>query len=240
MLLSGVQYPEQGRHIAAWRTAFTMQPTRTARLAVTPRAAAVAKDDAMAAADQPSRMSWAEDTATARNTLPSAASSAALADESPVGAQDVSAQTVPGPDAAAPSAADGYPPESATLGPHALGLRIASLRHANGWSQRRLAEAAGVSHGYIALLELGRLPSPGKFRLDAVARALKLRTSDALTAPVIDAQPGSSADGPSPPSVPAVHREPAIPTPGAGPQPAPGSVGIGIERPSRLDSNTEA
>src|SRR6266851_972055 len=67
--------------------------------------------------------------------------------------------------------------------PHALGLRIAGLRHAAGWSQRRLAEAAGVSHGYIALLELGRLPSPGKFRLDAVARALNLRTSDALLVP---------------------------------------------------------
>src|SRR2546425_3740800 len=61
-----------------------------------------------------------------------------------------------------------------------LGQRIAGLRHAAGWSQRRLAEVAGVSHGYIALLELGRLPSPGKFRLDAVARALNLRTSDAL------------------------------------------------------------
>jgi SOS-response transcriptional repressor LexA/transcriptional regulator with XRE-family HTH domain len=69
-----------------------------------------------------------------------------------------------------------------SLDPHALGQRIATLRHANGWSQRRLAEAAGVSHGYIALLELGRLPSPGKFRLDAVARALNVRTSDALLA----------------------------------------------------------
>src|SRR5205085_6456183 len=68
--------------------------------------------------------------------------------------------------------------------PRALGQRIASLRRASGWSQRRLAEAAGVSHGYIALLELGRLPSPGKFRLDAVARALNLRTSDALTGPL--------------------------------------------------------
>src|SRR5258708_39885330 len=64
--------------------------------------------------------------------------------------------------------------------PHSLGQRIATLRHAAGWSQRRLAASAGVSHGYIALLELGRLPSPGKFRLDAVARALNLRTSDAL------------------------------------------------------------
>src|SRR6202521_844911 len=67
--------------------------------------------------------------------------------------------------------------------PHTLGQRIAGLRHAQGWSQRRLAEAAGVSHGYVALLELGRLSSPGKFRLDAVARALNLRTSDALLGP---------------------------------------------------------
>src|SRR6266487_6113093 len=69
--------------------------------------------------------------------------------------------------------------------PHSLGQRIAGLRHAAGWSQRRLAEAAGVSHGYIALLELGHLPSPGKFRLDAVARALNLRTADALLAPAL-------------------------------------------------------
>lgn len=74
------------------------------------------------------------------------------------------------------------PNDSLPLDAGALGLRIAQLRHEHGWSQRRLAEAAGVSHGYIALLELGRLPSPGKFRLDAVARALNLRTSDALTA----------------------------------------------------------
>jgi len=86
--------------------------------------------------------------------------------------------------------------DPATLDPHALGQRIATLRRANGWSQRRLAEAAGVSHGYIALLELGRLPSPGKFRLDAVARALNVRTSDALLAagPVNSAVSDQEAD----------------------------------------------
>jgi SOS-response transcriptional repressor LexA len=78
------------------------------------------------------------------------------------------------------------------LDPPSLGQRIAGLRRAQGWSQRRLAEAAGVSHGYIALLELGRLPSPGKFRLDAVARALNLRTSDALLSPRLA---DSSLDG---------------------------------------------
>src|SRR6266567_3541670 len=85
-------------------------------------------------------------------------------------------------------------PEARTLDPHALGQRIATLRRASGWSQRRLADAAGVSHGYIALLELGRLPSPGKFRLDAVARALNLRTSDALTGP-LPPQAAPAADG---------------------------------------------
>src|SRR6266851_1304458 len=79
------------------------------------------------------------------------------------------------------------------LDPHVLGQRIATLRRASGWSQRRLADAAGVSHGYIALLELGRLPSPGKFRLDAVARALNLRTSDALLGPASPPDFGSRA-----------------------------------------------
>jgi SOS-response transcriptional repressor LexA len=82
----------------------------------------------------------------------------------------------------------------------ALGQRIAALRREHGWSQRRLAEAAGVSHGYIALLELGRLPSPGKFRLDAVARALNLRTSDALL--------GGQSASVEPPTVAASLAEP--------------------------------
>jgi transcriptional regulator with XRE-family HTH domain len=86
--------------------------------------------------------------------------------------------------------------------PLALGQRIAGLRRAHGWSQRRLAEVAGVSHGYIAQLELGHLPSPGKFRLDAIARALDLRTSDAL----LEASPPGSARyglGPSTSTAPA-------------------------------------
>jgi SOS-response transcriptional repressor LexA len=86
--------------------------------------------------------------------------------------------------------------ESPVLDPGVLAQRIAALRREHGWSQRRLAEAAGVSHGYIALLELGRLPSPGKLRLDSVARALNLRTSDALLAPaspVVPSTVGASA-----------------------------------------------
>jgi SOS-response transcriptional repressor LexA len=79
--------------------------------------------------------------------------------------------------------------------PLLLGQRIAGLRRAHGWSQRRLAEAAGVSHGYVAQLELGRVPSPSKFRLDAVARALDLRTSDALVAPSLPDSAESSLSG---------------------------------------------
>src|SRR5438128_12309299 len=95
--------------------------------------------------------------------------------------------------------------------PHALGQRIAGIRHAHGWTQRRLAEAAGVSHGYIALLELGRLPSPGKFRLDAVARALDLRTSDALLGP---APPPDVVDVPTlPRQSPALLHRVAQPIP---------------------------
>jgi SOS-response transcriptional repressor LexA len=84
------------------------------------------------------------------------------------------------------------------INPSALGQRIAALRRAHGWSQRRLAQAAGVSHGYVALLELGRLPSPGKFRLDAVARALDLRTSDAL----LGIGTPAPAPGPAPAAAP--------------------------------------
>src|SRR5215204_3465935 len=76
--------------------------------------------------------------------------------------------------------------------PHLLGQRVAHLRRAHGLSQRRLAEAAGVSHGYIALLELGRLASPGTFRLDAIARALGLRTSESLRN-AHDARPSANA-----------------------------------------------
>ena len=41
-----------------------------------------------------------------------------------------------------------------------LGGRLRQLREARGWSQRRLATAAGLSTGYIVLVENGhRLPS---------------------------------------------------------------------------------
>src|SRR5947207_4027400 len=81
--------------------------------------------------------------------------------------------------------------------PHYLGQTIASLRRAHGWSQRKLAQVAGVSPSYIAQLELGRLPTPSKLRLDAVARALDLRTSDALLS-----GPSPAPESPSPRMLP--------------------------------------
>src|SRR5439155_7612116 len=71
--------------------------------------------------------------------------------------------------------------------PRTIGQHIAALRRGNGWSQRHLADAAGVSHGYIGLLERGQLPNPSKRRLDAIARALQLRTADALLNGPLDA-----------------------------------------------------
>ncbi len=94
---------------------------------------------------------------------------------------------------------------------HPLGARVAALRRARGWSQRRLAEAAGVSHGYIAQLELGRLPSASKRRLDAVAQALDLATADALL--------GADADDVQPDATPttgsAATRQPIGPAAGS-------------------------
>src|SRR5215831_3885991 len=91
---------------------------------------------------------------------------------------------------------------------HRLGRTIAGLRRAHGWSQRRLAEAAGVSHGYIAQLELGRLPTPSKLRLDAVARALELRTADSLLAARVPAELPPEPTAPRPAAHSAVHVEP--------------------------------
>jgi SOS-response transcriptional repressor LexA len=71
--------------------------------------------------------------------------------------------------------------------PHILGEQVAALRRGNGWSQRRLADAAGVSHGYVGLLERGQLPNPGKRRLDAIAHALHLRTADDLATATFEA-----------------------------------------------------
>jgi SOS-response transcriptional repressor LexA len=79
--------------------------------------------------------------------------------------------------------------------PAAAGPQLARLRRARGWSQRRLAAAARVSHAYVALLERGRLASPSKAKLDALAHALGLPSADALLAAD---PPGTAPAGPDP------------------------------------------
>ena len=63
-----------------------------------------------------------------------------------------------------------------------LGERVAGLRRASGWTQRELAEVAGVSSGYVGMLERGLLRDPSWLRLGAVARALDVHDADALLA----------------------------------------------------------
>jgi transcriptional regulator with XRE-family HTH domain len=54
-----------------------------------------------------------------------------------------------------------------------FGAELVELRTARGMSQRELAAAAGVSHGYLASLELGRRGhEPSDELIVALARAL--------------------------------------------------------------------
>lgn len=55
-----------------------------------------------------------------------------------------------------------------------LGKFIAKARKDQGLSQRALAEAAGLTYGYINRLEQGDYKSPSQKRLQALARALKV------------------------------------------------------------------
>ncbi len=67
-----------------------------------------------------------------------------------------------------------------------LARQIQHARVARNWSQRELAAATrlagddGVSYGYIQQLERQVIKSPGKFKLDAIARALGFPSIDAL------------------------------------------------------------
>ncbi len=76
--------------------------------------------------------------------------------------------------------------------PRALGRAIAEQRRRLGWSQRRLAEAAGVSHGYIAQLELGHVPNASKARLDAINRVLSNQQSVEIE-PEVELRPARTA-----------------------------------------------
>ena len=60
-----------------------------------------------------------------------------------------------------------------------VGRRIAELRMAKGWSQRMLADHAGIESAHLARLELGR-KEPGLLILEKIALALECRTKDLL------------------------------------------------------------
>lgn len=57
-----------------------------------------------------------------------------------------------------------------------LSLKIKSARESFGWSQRRLAEEAGLSFGYVGMVESGRI-SPSLKALEKLAKALKVDSS---------------------------------------------------------------
>jgi transcriptional regulator with XRE-family HTH domain len=63
--------------------------------------------------------------------------------------------------------------------------RLRSARKAAGLSQEALAIKAGVSQGFLALLERGYSPKHGP-KLDAIADALDLETAQVFPAPIED------------------------------------------------------
>lgn len=56
-------------------------------------------------------------------------------------------------------------------------MRIKALRARRGWTQKKLAEAAGISHGYLARLETAR-QDPTLGTLEKLAKALKVTVAD--------------------------------------------------------------
>lgn len=60
--------------------------------------------------------------------------------------------------------------------PSPLGLRIIRARKELGWSQATLARQAGVTRGWVSLVEKGDIDDPGEDRLSQLARALRTTT----------------------------------------------------------------
>lgn len=58
-----------------------------------------------------------------------------------------------------------------------LAARLIKLREGKGWSQRQLAEKAGVSNGHVSHLELGRTRNPRPEELEKLAGALGVPVS---------------------------------------------------------------
>jgi len=57
-----------------------------------------------------------------------------------------------------------------------LSLKIKNARESFGWSQRRLAEEAGLSFSYVGMVESGKI-KPSLKSLDKLANALKVDPS---------------------------------------------------------------
>jgi transcriptional regulator with XRE-family HTH domain len=60
----------------------------------------------------------------------------------------------------------------------ALKVKLRQLREAQDLSQRDLAKRAGISVGYVAELETGRLSNPSLKVLVALAKALRVEVED--------------------------------------------------------------
>jgi len=58
-----------------------------------------------------------------------------------------------------------------------VAVRIKKLRASRGWTQKVLAERAGISHGYLARLETAR-QDPTLGVLEKLAKALKVKVAD--------------------------------------------------------------
>ncbi len=71
-------------------------------------------------------------------------------------------------------------------------MRLKTLRAKRGWTQKQLATRAGISHGYLARLELG-MQDPTLTILEKLARALRLTVGK-----LVDASPAVTARAASP------------------------------------------
>ncbi len=63
----------------------------------------------------------------------------------------------------------------------ALGQRVGALRHARGWSQEQLAEAAELDRSYIGGIEVGAR-NPSLQALVKLARAFRVGLADLFPA----------------------------------------------------------
>jgi XRE family transcriptional regulator, regulator of sulfur utilization len=63
---------------------------------------------------------------------------------------------------------------------HAFGLAVRIFRERQGWSQARLAEAAGLDRGYVSRIETG-IVDPGLDMQRRLADALGINLSELIT-----------------------------------------------------------